>query len=279
MHEIGQFLLEPLRYPFMVRGLIAAVLTGGLCAVVGTFVVLRGMAFFGDALAHSIMPGIAIGYLLGAGSREALFWWGLGTAILAALGIAAFSQGKRQGKRLKEDTAIGVLFAGAMALGIVLISTARSYAVDLTHFMFGNVLGVGDQDLLRLVIFAVIVIGLISLFFKEFLVISFDPVLAVTMRLPIRLLENLLLILMAITIIVALQTVGIALMVAMLVTPAATAYLLTRRLPVMIALAVSLAAFSAIVGLYASYYANVASGASIVLTATLIFLAVRSVRR
>ncbi|MDW8065918.1 MAG: metal ABC transporter permease [Anaerolineae bacterium] len=274
MQEIGQFLLEPLRYPFMVRGLIAAVLTGGLCAVVGTFVVLRGMAFFGDALAHSIMPGIAIGYLLGAGSREALFWWGLGAAIMAALGIAAFSRGKR----LKEDTAIGVLFAGAMALGIVLISTARSYAVDLTHFMFGNVLGVGDQDLLRLVIFAVIVIGLISLFFKEFLVISFDPVLAVTMRLPIRLLENLLLILMAITIIVALQTVGIALMVAMLVTPAATAYLLTHRLPVMIALAVSLAAFSAIIGLYASYYANVASGASIVLTATLIFLAVRLVR-
>lgn len=203
-----------------------------------------------------------------------MFWWGLGTAILAALGIGAFDHGQR----LKEDTAIGVLFAGAMALGVVLISTARSYAVDLTHFLFGNVLGVGDQDLLRVGIFAVLVVAVMVLFFKEFLVISFDPMLAATMRLPIRLLENLLLILIAVTIIVALQTVGIVLMVAMLVTPAATAYLLTRRLLVMIALAVFLAALSAVVGLYASYYANIASGASIVLTATLIFLAVRWAR-
>lgn len=275
MGEIWRLLMDPLQYAFMVRGLIAAVVTGGLCALVGTYVVLRGMAFFGDALAHSILPGLAIGYLLGGGSRDALFWWGLGTAILAALGIGALSRGQQ----LKEDTAIGVLFAGAMALGVVLISTSRSYAVDLTHLLFGDVLGVGDRDLLRLGIFAGIVAAAVVSFYKEFLVISFDPVLAATLRLPTRLFEHLLRILIAVTVVVALQTVGVALMVAMLVTPAATAYLLTHRLPVMMALSVLIAAFSAVVGLYASYYVGVASGASIVLTATLIFLVVRLIQR
>lgn len=275
MGEVWRLLLDPLQHMFMVRGLIAAVMAGGLCALVGTYVVLRGMAFFGDALAHSILPGLALGYLLGGGSRDALFWWGLGTAILAALGIGALSRGQQ----LKEDTAIGVLFAGAMALGVVLISTSRSYAVDLTHLLFGDVLGVGDRDLLRLTIFAGIVAAAVVFFYKEFLVISFDPVLAITLRLPTRLFENLLRILIAITVVVALQTVGVALMVAMLVTPAATAYLLTRRLPAMMALSVLLAALSAVVGLYASYYAGVASGAAIVLTATVLFLIVRWIRK
>ncbi len=265
--------MDPFQHAFMVRGLIAAVVAGGLCALVGTYVVLRGMAFFGDALAHSILPGLALGYLLGGGSRDTLFWWGLGAAILAAMGIGALSRGGR----LKEDTAIGILFAGAMALGVVLISTSRSYAVDLTHLLFGDVLGVGDGDLIRLGIFAGIVVAAVALFYKEFLLISFDPVLAITLRLPIRLFEDLLLILIAITVVAALQTVGVALMVAMLVTPAATAYLLAHRLPGMMALSVLLATLSAVVGLYASYYAGVASGAAIVLTATVIFLIVRGI--
>lgn len=273
MGEILRLLMDPLQHAFMVRGLIAAVVAGGLCALVGTYVVLRGMAFFGDALAHSILPGLALGYLLGGGSREVLFWWGLGAAILAALGIGALSRGQR----LKEDTAIGVLFAGAMALGVVLISTTRSYAVDLTDLLFGNVLGVGERDLIRLGIFAGIVAAAMMLFYKEFLVISFDPVLAVTLRLPTRLFENLLLILIAVTVVVALQTVGVALMVAMLVTPAATAYLLTHRMPAMMVLSVLLAAFSTVVGLYASYYVGVASGAAIVLTATALFLIIQGI--
>jgi manganese/iron transport system permease protein len=269
--EILGLLLDPLRYAFMVRGLIAAVVAGGLCALVGTYVVLRGMAFFGDALAHSILPGLALGYLLSGGSRAHLFWWGLGTALLAALVIGALSRGGR----LKEDTAIGILFAGAMALGVVLISTSRSYAVDLTHLLFGDVLGVGEGDLIRLAIFAALVVALIFFFYKEFLVVSFDPVLAVTLRLPAAFFDHLLRVLIAVTVVVALQTVGVALMVAMLVTPAATAYLMTRRLPAMMALAVLLAVLSAVVGLYASYYAGVASGAAIVLTATALFLIVR----
>ena len=264
------FLLQPLGYSFMIRGLIAAGLVGILCAFIGTFIVLRGMAFFGDALSHTILPGVAIGYLLGGGAREPLFWWALFTAIVSALGIGAISRGTR----IKEDTAIGIIFAGMFALGIALISTVRSYSVDLAHFMFGDVLGVTPADLLLISIFGAIILITILAFYKEFVLISFDPILATTLRLPVRLLEYLLLILIAVTIVVSLQTVGVALMVAMLVTPAATAFLLTRRMPVMMLLAALIGALSGVIGLYISYYANIASGAAIVLVATAAFMAV-----
>jgi len=241
---------------------------GIVCATVGTYVVLRGMTFFGDALAHAILPGMAIGYLLGGGERGPLFWWGLATAILTSLGIGVLSKGER----LKEDTAIGVVFAGMFALGIALISTVRSYTVDLTHFLVGNVLGVSSGDLWLTVIFGGLVILVILAFYKEFLVLSFDPVLASTLRLPAGLLHYLLLALIAITIVVSLQTVGVALMVAMLVTPAATAYLLTRRLPAMMLTGAAIGAVSAVSGLYLSYYVNVASGAAIVLVCTALFI-------
>ena len=262
------FLLEPLQYEFMVRGMVAAILVGIVCAVVGTYMVLRGMAFFGDALAHTILPGIALGYIISGGARETLFWWALGTAILAALGIGAVS---RQAQ-LKEDTAIGIIFAGMFALGIALISTVRSYAVDLSHFLFGDVLGVSPQSLWLIVIFGGLVLLTIAAFYKEFMTLSFDPILAVTLRLPVGTLNNLLLALIAVTVAVSLQTVGVALMVAMLITPAATAYLLTHRLHTMMILAACFAAFSGIAGLYLSYYLSIASGAAIVLTATLFFL-------
>jgi len=262
------FLLEPLQYEFMQRGMIAAVLVGVVCAVVGTYVVLRGMAFFGDALAHTILPGIAIGYLITGGTRDTLFWWALGTAIIAALGIGAISKQAE----IKEDTAIGIIFAGMFALGIALISTVRSYAVDLSHFLFGDVLGVSTQSLWLIIIFGAIVLLTIAAFYKEFLTLSFDPILAATLRLPVNLLNNLLLCLIAVTVAVSLQTVGVALMVAMLVTPAATASLLTQRLPTMMAFSAFFAALSGVIGLYLSYYLSVASGAAIVLTATAFFL-------
>jgi manganese/iron transport system permease protein len=262
------WLLEPLKYEFMQRGMIAAVLVGIVCAVVGTYVVLRGMAFFGDALAHTILPGIAIGYLITGGARDTLFWWALGTAIVAALGIGAISKQAE----IKEDTAIGIIFAGMFALGIALISTVRSYAVDLSHFLFGDVLGVSAHSLWLIIIFGSIVLLTIAAFYKEFLTLSFDPILAATLRLPVNLLNNLLLGLIAVTVAVSLQTVGVALMVAMLVTPAATAYLLTQRLPVMMGLAALFAALAGVIGLYFSYYLSIASGAAIVLTATAFFL-------
>ncbi|RMF39754.1 MAG: manganese ABC transporter permease [Anaerolineae bacterium] len=269
---MSAFFLEPLQYAFMWRGLLAVLIVGVVCAVVGAYVVLRGMAFFGDALAHSILPGVAIGYLLGGSGG--LFWWALGTAVLVSLGIGSLTRRTR----VREDTAIGIIFAGMFALGIALISMRRTYSVDLTHFLFGDVLGVQPSDLWLSLIFGTLVIGAVVLLYKEFLLLSFDPTLALTLRLPVRLLENLLLVLIAIAIVVALQTVGVALMLAMLVTPAATAYLLTRRLSVMMVVGALVASLSGVIGLYLSYYLGVPSGAAIVLTTTFFFLLVWRVR-
>jgi ABC-type Mn2+/Zn2+ transport system permease subunit len=260
--------LGPLNYPFMIRALIAVVMVGMVCGVVGTYVVLRGMAFFGDALAHAILPGVAVGYLISGGTRGPVLWWALGTAVLAAVGIGAIGKGAR----LKEDTAIGIIFAGMFALGIALISSMRSYAVDLAHFLFGDVLGVSQRDLLLTGALGGLVVVTVLAFYKEFLVLSFDPLLAMTLRLPATALHYLLLLLIAVAIVVSLQTVGVALMVAMLVTPAATAYLLTQRLQRMMALAAFIAGASGVVGLYLSFYIRVASGAAIVLVCTALFL-------
>jgi manganese/iron transport system permease protein len=263
-----EFLVTPFRYPFMLRGLLAAVFTGVVCATMGTYIVLRGMAFFGDALAHSILPGVAIGYLVTGGAKAPLFWWGTGTAIVASLSIGAISKGAK----VKEDTAIGIIFAGMFSLGIAIISTVQSYTVDLTHFLFGDILGVSARQLWLIGLFGGGIVLLVLAFYKEFLVLTFDPVLAATLRMPTTVLEYLQLILIALTIAVSLQTVGVALMVAMLVTPAATAYLLTKRLPIMMILAASFASAAGVIGLYLSYYVNVASGPAIVLTATAFFV-------
>ena len=258
------WLLEPLQYSFMLRALAASIIVGTLCAVMGTYVVLRGMAFLGDALAHAILPGIAIAYLLGGN----LLLGALAAALVIAVGIGFFS---RQGV-VKEDTAIGILFAAALSLGIALISSIRTYAVDLSHILFGNVLGVSAADLWMTAGLGLLILATVFVLFKPFLVISFDPVLAATMRLPANLLRMLMLILLALTVVVSLQTVGVGLAAAMLVTPAATAYLLTRRLVPMMLTSALLGALSSVIGLYASYYINVVSGAAIVLTATLFFL-------
>jgi len=270
MQALADFFVTPLAFPFMVRGLVASALVGALCAVMGTYVVLRGMAFFGDALAHAILPGVAVGYLATGGGRRPLFWWALATAILVSLGIGAVA---RRG-RLKEDTAIGIVFAGMFALGIALISTVRGYAVDLAHFLFGNVLGVSKGDLVLIGAFGGGTLLAVVLFYKEFLVITFDPDLAATLRLPTGLLRNFLLILIAVTVVVSLQTVGVALMLAMLVTPAATAYLLVKRFSSMMVVGAGLGALSGVLGLYLSYWTGIASGAAIVLVATGLFLLV-----
>jgi len=258
------WLLEPFSYPFMQRGLVVAIVVGILCAVIGCYVVLRSMAFLGDALAHAILPGVAVAYLLGGN----LLLGALVAAVVVALGIAFFSRGGL----IKEDTAIGILFAAALSLGIALISAIRAYAVDLSHILFGNILGVSPSDMLLVIILSAIVLAILIAFYRPFLVISFDPILAQTLRMPGGLVRSVLLILLAVTIVISMQTVGIGLVAAMLVTPGAAAYLLTRRLPAMMALAAVFGAISSLVGLYASYYLNIASGAAIVLSATLIFL-------
>ncbi|MCX7836001.1 MAG: metal ABC transporter permease [bacterium] len=259
--------LEPLQYPFFVRGLYATLFIGVLCSVVGTFVVVRGMAFFGDALAHSIMPGLAIGYLVGGSQRSSLFWWGIAAAIVSALGISSI----QQKTKFSEDTAIGIVFAGMFALGIAIISSTPNYPVDLNHLLFGDVLGISKQDLIRTGIFSVLIVLIILIFFRIFVLISFDRTLALTLRLPLKFYDTLLLIFIAISIIVSLQTVGVAMMVAMLITPVATALLFTHRVMRVMIYGSFLACLSGIMGLYISHHINIASGASIVLTATILF--------
>lgn len=258
------WLLEPLAYSFIQRGLLAAVLVGVVCAVLGCYIVLRSMAFLGDALAHAVLPGVAVAYLLGG----SLMIGALIAAIAVALSIGLLSRGGI----IREDTAIGILFAAALSLGIGLISSIRSYAVDLTHILFGNLLGVSPTDLWITGALSALVLVVVLFLYKPFLVVLFDPVLATSLKLPGNLLRSLLLVLLALTIVVSMQTVGIGLVSAMLVTPAATASLLTRRLPAMMAVAAIVGAISSILGLYLSYYLNIASGAAIVLIATFAFL-------
>jgi ABC-type Mn2+/Zn2+ transport system permease subunit len=266
------FLLEPLQYAFMRHALLAATLVGVLCAVVGAFVVLRGMAFLGDALAHAVMPGVAAAYLVG-GAQGPLLWGALGAALLTALGIGALTRGGR----VREDTAIGVIFAGMLALGIALISATRSYAVDLTHILFGDVLSITLTDLWLIGGFGGGVLLLAAAFYKELVVVSFDPVHAATLRLPAEPLRYLLLAMVAVTVVVSLKTIGAGLMAAMLITPAATGYLLTKRLSRMMGLAALVAVGAGVTGLYLSYYLSVyqevsiASGAAIVLATTACF--------
>lgn len=258
------WLTAPLMYGFMQRGLLASLVVGILCAVIGCYVVLRSMAFLGDAIAHAILPGVAIAYLLGGN----LLVGALVAGVVVALGIGFFS---RQGI-VKEDTAIGILFAAALSLGVLLISTIKTYAVDLTHILFGNVLGVSQADLALTAALGAVVLLIVVALYKEFLVIWFDPVLAATLRLPVERLRSLMLVLLALTVVVSLQTVGVGLVAALLVTPGATASLLTRRLPAMMAVAAGIGAFSSLVGLYLSFWLNVASGAAVVMVATALFL-------
>ncbi|HQY91406.1 metal ABC transporter permease [Caldilinea sp.] len=258
-----QAVAEPLSYPFMVRALLAAIMVGVLCPVVGAYMVLKGMSFFGDALAHAILPGIVITFLVG---------WPLAVGALASALIAVLLIGViSQRSALQEDTAIGIVFAGAFALGVALLSTVSSFAVDLTHILFGDVLGVSSADLWVMLALGVVVLGVIALFYKEFLVLTFDPMLALVLRLPATALRYLLLSMIALTVVTSLQTVGISLVLAMLVTPAATARMLTRRLPAMMALAAALGVVANVIGLYVSYYWNVASGPMMVLVSTLLF--------
>jgi manganese/iron transport system permease protein len=176
------------------------------------------MAFLGDAMAHAILPGVAIAYIL---KGDLLIGAGI-AAVTVALIIGLFTKGGA----VKEDTAIGIMFAAALSLGVALISTMQTYAVDLSHILFGNVLGVSPSDLWMIAGLSFAILLTVALLFKPFLVISFDPVLAATLRLPAELLRNLMLVLLALTVVVSLQTVGVSLAAAMLVTPAATAYLL-----------------------------------------------------
>jgi len=264
MDSLLNWFAEPWRYEFLTRALVAAILVGGICAALGTYVVLRGMAFLGDALAHAILPGVVISFLLG----WPLIVGALIVGVATALAIGAMSN---RGM-LREDTAIGVLFAGSLALGVALLSLTGSYAVDLSHFLFGNLLGVTSADLIWIVVLGGGVLLVLILFYKEFLIVSFDLVLASTLRMSGGFFRYLLLVLMAITIVVSLKVAGVALVVAMFVTPAAAAQLLARRVWRIMIIAGVIGSFSGLLGLYLSYYGGISSGPAVVLVATAIFL-------
>ena len=260
------FLLSPLAYDFFVRALVASALVGVACAVIGSFVVLKGMSFIGDAVSHAAFPGIVIAYMLGL----PIILGGAAASIVTALGIGALT--RRSG--LRSDSIIGVLFAGMFALGVALFSSIPNYVGDLFHFLFGDVLGISVADLLALSLLVLILLVVVRILWKELLFATFDPLGAGAAGLPVRRLDDLLLILIAVTIVISLQAVGIVLVVAMITTPAATAQMLVQRFGKMISTAALIGVVSAVAGLYLSYAFDLASGAAIVLVETALFLMV-----
>jgi manganese/iron transport system permease protein len=260
------FLLSPLAYDFFVRALVASALVGVACAVIGSFVVLKGMSFIGDAVSHAAFPGIVIAYMLGL----PIIFGGAVASIVTALGIGALT--RRSG--LRSDSIIGVLFAGMFALGVALFSSIPNYVGDLFHFLFGDVLGISVSDLLALSLLVLILLVVVRVLWKELLFATFDPLGAGAAGLPVRRLDDLLLILIAVTIVISLQAVGIVLVVAMITTPAATAQMLVQRFGKMISTAALIGVVSAVAGLYLSYALDLASGAAIVLVETALFLLV-----
>ena len=244
----------------MQRAAIEVVLMGLTCGLIGTYVVLRGMAFIGDALSHAIFPGVVIAYLW----HISFFIGALVFGGITAIAIGALSRNRR----VSEDTAIGVLFAGMFALGIVLISTVKGYTADLASFLFGDVLGVSLEDMIASALIGVLVLGALLVFHKELVLVAFDSDMAEAVGLPVWLVNLGLLVLMALTIVVSLRAVGNILVVAMLVTPAAAARLWTDRIRVMMLLSALFGALSGIVGLLVSYHARLAAGGTIVLVVT-----------
>lgn len=258
-----EYLLEPLSFGFMQRGLLASVLVAVVCGVLGSFVVLKGLAFIGDALAHASFGGVALAFVLGLNIYVGAFVFALATA----LGIGVLSQRGR----VSADTAIGVLFSGTFALGILIISRVESYTTDLFGYLFGDVLSITGRDLVTIAVAGIVILFLVTAFYRQLLFVAFDPTVAAASGIPARGLELLLLALLGVTIVTAIQAVGIVLVVALLVTPSATAYLLTRRFHHMILASVALGCLSAVLGIYLSYYLDVASGAAIILVATALF--------
>ncbi len=258
-------LLEPLSFAFFVRALIASVLVGIVCAVVGSYVVLKGLAFIGDAISHAAFPGIVAAFILGGS-----FYVGAGIAAVST-SVAITWVSRRGGLRL--DTTIGVLFAGTFALGIFLYSTIEGYVGDLFHLLFGYVLGISPDDLVALTLLGGTVLLVVAMLWKELLYATFDPLAAAASGIPVARLEYVFIALVAVTIVVSLQAVGIVLVVAMLVTPAATAQLVTSRFSRMMLVAVLVGSGSAVAGLYLSFWFDVASGATIVLVQTALFAA------
>ncbi len=249
-------LIEPMQYGFMQRALLVSALAATACGVVGTFVVLRGMAFMGDAIAHSALTGMAVAFLAGVNiTLGALIW-----AVPASLGISFAS--RRTGVRL--DAVIGVLFAGGFAVGVILINVSANYAGDLMAILFGNVLGASWLDVLAVGCLAGGVIIVVALLYKELVFMTYDPAVAEASGIPVRFLEYLLPLLVGLTTVASLKTVGNVMVMSLLVVPAVTGSLLARRLATMILATIAVALTAIVIGLYVSFHADLPTGPSIV---------------
>ncbi|URR34728.1 metal ABC transporter permease [Thermosynechococcus sp. HN-54] len=257
------WLLEPLQHAFMVKALGVSTLVGCVCAVLSCFLTLKGWALMGDAVSHAVLPGVILAYWLGLPFALGAFVFGL-----MAVTLIGFIQ---QQTRVKEDTVIGLVFTGFFALGLVLLSKTAS-SVDLMHILFGNVLGISDRDLWQTVIVSCVTLITIALLHRDLILFCFDPTHARTIGLNTTLLYYLLLALLSLTTVAALQTVGIILVVAMLITPGATAYLLSDRFGVMVLIALGVGGLGSLLGTYISYYLDASTGGCIVVLQTLIFL-------
>ena len=266
MNVLLDLMREPWQLEFMRRALVVGVVAGVVCGVLGIFVVLRGMAFVGDAVAHSVFPGVAVGYVLGLDLTATGFAAGLAAALLVA--------GISQQRRLREDSVIGVVFATAFALGIVLVSTQDNYTGDLSSFLFGQILGIGDADVVLVAVCGALVLGASLALQKELVAVSLDRETARATGLPVGAIDAVLYVLVTVAIVMSLQAVGNVLVLALLVTPAATARLCTDRLGPMMAVAATLGAAGPVVGLSLSYRYDLAAGGLIVLVLSAVFVAV-----
>jgi iron/zinc/copper transport system permease protein len=259
------FIEAVMQYDFLQKALLTSVMVGIICGVIGCFIILRGMSLMGDAISHAVLPGVAISYMLGVN----FFFGAVISGVITAIAIGFVSQNSR----IKHDTSIGIMFTAAFASGIIIITMLKS-STDLYHILFGNVLAVRLSEMWITLGISLFVLAAVYLFYKELLVTSFDETMGAAYGLPVRFIHYFLMTLLTMVTVASLQTVGIVLVVAMLITPAAAAYLLTERLWMMIFLASGIGVISSIVGLYFSFTYNLASGATIVISSTAIFILV-----
>lgn len=258
-----QFINDIMQYEFLQKALFTSVMVGILCGVIGSFIILRGMALMGDAISHAILPGVAISFMLGIN----YFYGAVLMGVITSLGIGFVTQNSR----IKSDSSIGIVFSAFFALGILLLMKAQT-VVDLSSILFGNVLSVRSSDMWLTLGIGIFVLLIVFLFYKELLITTFDPVISTSYGIPTKFVHYGLMVLLTLVTVASLQTVGVILVVAMLITPAATAYLLTNRLSIMIVLAALFGSISSVLGLYFSFKYNLTSGAVIVLVATVLFL-------
>lgn len=259
-----ELIIEPMQYGFMQRALLVSALAATACGIVGTFVVLRGMAFLGDAIAHSALTGMAAAFLVGANIFLGALLW----AVPASLAVSAIS--RRSGVRL--DAIIGVLFAGGFAVGVILINVSKNYSGDLLSILFGDVLGASWYDVLAVGLLAGGIILVVRLLYKELVFTTYDSAVAEASGLPVRFLEYLLPLLVALTTVAALKTVGNVMVMSLLVVPAVTGSLLARRLASMMAATVASALAAIVIGLYLSFHFNLPTGPAIVVVSVALLL-------